>query len=211
MLGYYNRSVILTYIGLICALVGCRCAMVGETFAALLCLLICGVCDMFDGTIARATKRSAEEKVFGIQIDSLCDLVSFGILPAILLLSVYHSTLSIIVASLFVLAAVIRLAFFNVHEQIRQQTSDGDKTGSRGLPVTFSAWIIPTAFLFRPLSFKWFPLFLAAVMLLTAIAFVVDFHLKKPKNKPLLYGAGCLWLILLGIGLYFQWMNFWPI
>lgn len=206
MLGYYNRSVILTYIGLISAVVGCSCAMVDNTLAALICLLICGVCDMFDGTIARATKRNEEEKVFGIQIDSLCDLVSFGVLPAVLLLSVYRSILSIIVASLFVLAAVIRLAFFNVHEQIRQQTSDGDKTGSRGLPVTFSAWIIPSVFLFRPLSFKWFPLFLTAVMLLTAIAFVVDFHLKKPKNKPLLYGAGCLWIIALGVGLYHQWL-----
>lgn len=206
MLGYYNRSVILTYIGLISAVVGCRCAMVYDTLAALICLLICGVCDMFDGTIARATKRNEEEKVFGIQIDSLCDTISFGVLPAILLLSVSISIPSVIIAALYVLAAVIRLAFFNVHEQIRQQSTSEDKSGSRGLPVTFSAWLIPTVFLLQPLSFKWFPLILMVVMLLIAIAFVVDFQLKKPKRKWLLYGGGCLWLIALAVGLYLQWL-----
>ena len=206
MLGYYNRSVILTYIGLISAVVGCSYAMVDNTLAALLCLLVCGVCDMFDGTIARATKRNEEEKVFGIQIDSLCDTVSFGVLPAILLLSVSFSVPAIIIAALFVLAAVIRLAFFNVHEQIRQQTTSEDKSGSRGLPVTFSAWLIPTVFLLQPLSFKWFPLILMAAMLLIAIAFVVDFKLKKPRKKWLLYVLGCLWLIVLAVGLYLQWL-----
>lgn len=206
MLGYYNRSVILTYIGLISAIVGCGCAMVYNTLAALICLLICGVCDMFDGTIARATKRNEEEKVFGIQIDSLCDLVSFGVLPSILLLSVSISIPAIIIAALFTLAAVIRLAFFNVHEQIRQQASSEDKSGSRGLPVTFSAWLIPSVFLLQPLSFKWFPVILMAAMLLIAIAFVVDFQLKKPRKKWLLYAAGCLWLIALAVGLYLQWL-----
>lgn len=206
MLGYYNRSVILTYIGLISAIVGCRCAMVNETLAGLICLLICGVCDMFDGTIARATKRNEEEKVFGIQIDSLCDLVSFGVLPSMLLLSVSLSIPGTIIAALFTLAAVIRLGFFNVHEQIRQQTSSEDKSGSRGLPVTFSAWLIPTVFLLQPLSFKWFPLVLMVAMLLIAIAFVTDFHLKKPRRKCLLYIVGCLWLIALAVGLYLQWL-----
>lgn len=206
MLGYYNRSVILTYIGLISAVVGCSCAMVCNTLAALVCLLLCGICDMFDGTIARATKRNEEEKVFGIQIDSLCDAISFGVLPAVLLLSVSFSIPAMVVASLFVLAAVIRLAFFNVHEQIRQQTTSEDKTGSRGLPVTFSAFLIPLVFLLQPLSYKWFPVVLMVAMLLIAAAFVTDFHLSKPKRKWLLYAGGCVFLALLGLGLYLQWL-----
>lgn len=205
MLGYYNRSVVLTYIGLVSAIVGCRCAMVNETLAALICLLLCGVCDLFDGPIARATKRNEEEQVFGIQIDSLCDLVSFGVLPSMLLLSVSSSLPATIIAALFTLAAVIRLGFFNVHEQLRQQTSQEDKSCSRGLPVTFSAWLIPAVFVLRPYSLKWFPMILMGAMLLIAIAFVTDFCLQKPKKRFLLYVGGCVFLLILGLGLWLQW------
>lgn len=206
MLGYYNRSVILTYIGLVSAVVGCRYAILGQELSAIFCLLICGVCDMFDGTIARATKRSKEAQVFGIQIDSLCDTVSFGVLPAMILLSANSSPVHTAAAALFALAAVIRLGFFNVHEQIRQQTSSEDKSGSRGLPVTFSAWIIPSVFAFRPyIGFKWFPTVLMLVMLAMAILFVLDFHLQKPKCKCLLYIVGLLWLIVVAVLLFLQW------
>lgn len=206
MLGYYNRSVILTYIGLISAVVGCRCAFLQQELASILCLLLCGVCDMFDGAIARATKRSEEAKSFGVQIDSLCDLVSFGVLPAMILCSVNSSPVHTAVAALFVLSAVIRLGYFNVHELIRQRTSSADKTGFRGLPVTMAAWIIPSVFLFRPLlGFKWFPTVLLLVMLGIAILFVVDFKLEKPKNKLLIYGAGCLWVLFTAAILILRW------
>lgn len=206
MLGYYNRSVILTYIGLVSAVVGCRFAMLGQELSAVGCLLACGICDLFDGPIARATKRSKEAQVFGIQIDSLCDLVSFGVLPAIILCGVNSSPVHTAVAALFVLAAVIRLGYFNVHEQIRQETTSEDKSASRGLPVTFSAWIIPAAFALRPLfGFKWFPLFLMLVMLAVAVLFVLDFQIRKPKRKCLLYVAGCLCVVLLAVLLFLQW------
>ncbi len=205
MLGYYNRSVILTYIGLLSAIFGCRFAMLDQALAAIFCLLICGVCDMFDGAIARATKRNEEEKVFGIQIDSLCDLVSFGVLPAVILLAVSTGPVYTIVAALFALAAVIRLGFFNVHEQIRQQTSTEDKSGFRGLPVTFAAWVVPSVFAFQPyLGFQWFPPVLMTVMLAMAILFVLDFSLKKPKRKALLYAAALLWVILVALLLFLQ-------
>ena len=205
MLGYYNRSVILTYIGLVAAILGCRFALGGRVLGALLCLLASGVCDMFDGTIARATKRSAEAQSFGIQIDSLCDCVSFGILPAVILLSVSAGPAFAAVAALYALAAVIRLGFFNVHEQIRQQTSREDKTGVRGLPVTFAAWVIPSVFVFRPyMGARGFSLMLLAVMLAMAVLFVVDFPVNKPKRKWLLYGAGLLWIALMAALLLFQ-------
>lgn len=206
MLGYYNRSVILTYIGLVSAIVGCRFAILDQQLAAIFCLLLCGVCDLFDGPIARATKRSKEAQVFGIQIDSLCDLVSFGVLPAVILCSVNTSPVHTAVAALFALAAVIRLGYFNVHEQIRQETTSEDKCSSRGLPVTFAAWIIPTVYAFRPiLGFKWFPLVLMLVMLAVAILFLLDFKLCKPRRKYLLYIGGCLWIVLLVVLLFLQW------
>ena len=130
MIGFYNYTVILTYIGLASAVVGMT-QVFGQNYRnALLCLIICGTCDMFDGKIARAKKdRTKQEKVFGIQIDSLCDLICFGMFPATLgySLTVGNEKLKILgtVSSvLFVLGAVIRLGYFNVVEQERQEITE---------------------------------------------------------------------------------------
>ncbi len=87
MIGYYNYTVILTYTSLVSSLVGIFFAAgVGggepQPDYAVICLMISGLCDMFDGKIARTRSRTESEKNFGIQIDFLCDLVCFGVLPA---------------------------------------------------------------------------------------------------------------------------------
>ena len=67
MLGIYNYTVILTYLGMLSGFAGILFAFEGQLWAALGCLMFSGVCDMFDGKIARAMKRTGEEKRFGIQ------------------------------------------------------------------------------------------------------------------------------------------------
>lgn len=84
LLGYYNYTVILTYVGLLAGFSGILAALEGSYRSAMLCLMTAGFCDMFDGAIASTRKRTEQEKCFGIQIDSLCDLVCFGVLPAVL-------------------------------------------------------------------------------------------------------------------------------
>ena len=85
MIGYYNYTVILTYLSLISALFGTHLAFRGEPVGALICLLLCGAFDSFDGMVARTKKgRTEEEKKFGIQIDSLVDMFSFGIFQLLL-------------------------------------------------------------------------------------------------------------------------------
>ena len=84
MLGIYNYTVILTYIGMLVSFLGLSFAMGGNIQAALLCLMISGVCDMFDGKIASTMERTKQQKRFGIQIDSLSDLICFGVLPAVI-------------------------------------------------------------------------------------------------------------------------------
>ena len=75
MLGFYNYTVILTYIGLLVGFGGILSAMGGNTLGAILCLMGSGLCDMFDGKIAATMERTPSEKQFGIQIDSLSDLL----------------------------------------------------------------------------------------------------------------------------------------
>ena len=80
MLGYYDYTVVLTYVSLVISIVGITNAIQGNFRIAILCLAVSGLCDMFDGKIARTKKnRTEEEKRFGIQIDSLCDVICFGV------------------------------------------------------------------------------------------------------------------------------------
>ena len=96
-------------------------------------ILLAGVFDSLDGVMARLTKSSSQ---FGVQIDSLSDVVSFGAAPAFLVykLHLFHlGTIGIIISSLLVILGGIRLARFNV------QLVGFDKDYFRGLPIPASA------------------------------------------------------------------------
>lgn len=149
LIGFYNYTVILTYLSLVSSLLGIKFAFEGKAFAAMACLAASGICDMFDGVVARSKKdRTDDQKNFGIQLDSLCDVVCFGVFPAIFLyFNGVDSIVGIALLVLFVLCAVIRLAFFNVLEIKRQKTEGGAAKKYRGLPVTSIAIILPLTFL----------------------------------------------------------------
>lgn len=96
-------------------------------------ILLAGVFDSLDGVMARLTKSSSQ---FGVEIDSLSDVVSFGAAPAFLVykLHLFHlGTVGLIISSLLVILGGIRLARFNV------QLVGFDKDYFRGLPIPSSA------------------------------------------------------------------------
>lgn len=202
MIGFYNYTVILTYIGLISSLIGIYLTMSGNHITmAVIALMISGLCDMFDGKVARTRKRTDEEKRFGIQIDSLCDLICFGFLPAAIGYSVgmnkfYHVAVMIF----FTLAALIRLAYFNVAEESRQVRTSDARREYEGLPVTSVALILPLFYSFRKDIGVLFPDIYAFLLLLIGAAFITRFKLKKPKMKTMLIfiavgAAEMIWLI----------------
>lgn len=79
MIGFYDYTVVATYISLISSVLGMFCAINGKMALAVSCLAFSGLCDMFDGKIARTKKdRTDDEKAFGIQIDSLCSIGFFS-------------------------------------------------------------------------------------------------------------------------------------
>ena len=85
LIGVYDYTVILTYIGLISSVFGMTQAIHGDYKVSILCLAFSGICDAFDGRIARTKKkRTEDEKSFGIQLDSLCDVICFGVFPALI-------------------------------------------------------------------------------------------------------------------------------
>jgi len=199
MIGFYNYSVILTCVGLVSALLGITRVFAGDFKSAVLCMIVSGICDMFDGNIARLFKnRSEQEKSFGIQIDSLCDLVCFGVFPAIF--GYFVSTNKIIgevSAILLVLAAVIRLAYFNVKEIKRQQETTEKRKYYQGLPVTSMSMILPTCYCFRNvLGAVAYPYVLPGVYLITSFLFLYDFKFYKPSRRTevimAIYGVALL-------------------
>lgn len=190
MIGFYNYTVILTYLGMLSGFAGIACAFGGNLRSALICLVIAGVCDMFDGKIASTMERTRQEKRFGIQIDSLSDLVCFGVLPAMLVYANGGGKLRWLPSALYLLCALIRLAWFNVDEEERQDREGGRRKVYLGLPVTTAAVIFPLLFgLGR--KYNW-PLQLLSpfVLLLTAAAFLTPFRIRKPalpeKHETLL-------------------------
>ena len=85
MIGFYDYTVWLTYASLISASLGIVISLngAGHPYIGVICLMVCGFCDAFDGKVARTKKdRTDRMRKFGIQIDSLSDLVAFGVLPA---------------------------------------------------------------------------------------------------------------------------------
>ena len=183
LIGFYDRSVVMTYIGLAFAVVGICFAYVTNLTWSVVCLIVAGVCDMFDGKIARACKNRTEEaKEFGVQIDSLCDTVAFVVLPVLISLEMGHQgPISITVCVLYVLAGVIRLAYFNV------LAAKADKSSPMkfytGLPVTSAAVIFPTLWLISRFIQRFSTTILFdTFMFITAVLFVSRLRFRKPKG-----------------------------
>lgn len=191
LIGVYDYTVILTYSSLFAAVAGLLWAVEGRFSLSVLCLMASGICDAFDGIVARSKKdRTGDEKAFGIQLDSLCDVVSFGFYPACLCwLLGMDGIAGLAVACTYCLCAVARLAFFNVLEGKRQQQESGCAKSYRGLPVTTVSMLLPPVYLLRPvMGAEAFALLLYPLMLLVAFLFVLDFSVPKPDWKKILTG-----------------------
>jgi CDP-diacylglycerol--serine O-phosphatidyltransferase len=199
-IGFYGYWVILTYLGIISAGAGMFFAIGGNIKAAIVCLMLAGICDMFDGPVARHAKRNEREKSFGIQIDSLADIVNFGMLPSVIGYAVYTNSaaqsagsfgiaVTVLIMSLYVLAALTRLAYFNVTEA-ELQSKDEKRKYYEGLPVTTVSIIIPIAYALCLYFAVPISVIYNKLLMVIALAFIV--RIKVPKLKLRYMLAVCL-------------------
>lgn len=208
MIGFYDYTVILTYLSLMSGTIGIMLCLngMGHPYLGMFFLLFSGLCDTFDGKVARSKKdRTTQMKKFGIQIDSLSDLIAFGMLPACIGIAMLRYTMCIpnlsgvtryllthytlqtqivlsLIAVLYVLAAMIRLAYFNVMEEDRNRDETGAKIYT-GLPVTSAALIFPAVLLIHMLIRADLTFLYFGVMLITGGLFISKIQIKKPQNK----------------------------
>ena len=186
LVGFYNYTVWLTYAGAAAAVCGIFFSAGGHPFWGVICLLFAGATDMFDGKIASTMKRNEAEKNFGIQIDSLCDLISFGVLPVAI---GYGLGLSggffFVSAVLYIICAIIRLAYFNVDEIMRQKNENGRRKTYYGLPVTAAAMLFPLIYGMKNLlGAALLPVYQVALFAVAA-AFILKFKIRKPRGAAL--------------------------
>ncbi len=220
MIGYYDYTVVLTYLSMLSATSGIMLCLndIGHPYLGMFFLMFCGLCDAFDGKVARTKKNRTEQmKQFGIQIDSLSDLVAFGVLPACIGIAMLRSSIEFsifpdfkflhladksaiikivltVIAVFYALAAMIRLAFFNVLEEERQKAEGGGVNKTYlGLPVTSAALVFPTILLIHIFCSADLTLLYFIFLAIVGFLFVSRIEIKKPTTKGV--------LIMIAIGL----------
>ncbi len=179
--GKWNKSVILTYIGMMSAVVGMFLTFKLEKINyAFCCLMISGVCDLFDGMVARRCKRTQEEKLFGIELDSLVDVISFIVLPICIFIAMGLTHVwDIIIYLIFALVGIARLAYFNI------DTADSENAIKYylGLPVTYVALIFPFVFLLsKVIPSNIFSIIFEFAILVVSLLELLKIKIPKPKG-----------------------------
>lgn len=151
-------------------------------------ILAAFICDMFDGRVARFGGR---ESPFGREFDSLADLVSFGVAPALLVYKIvlseyYPREVCGTIAFLYLLCGALRLARFNV---VSARTQGGMSKEFLGFPIPAAAGVIASITLLmlnvekysKPIDFgKWKLVLLA---LLVFLSFMMFSKFKYPSFK----------------------------
>ena len=119
LIGFYNYTVVLTYIGMWIGFLGVMLAIKDRYVGSLICLMLAGVCDM-----------------------------CFGVLPAVWVFCVTPKiSIAFTAIFVFILCGLIRLAYFNVDEANRQAATAERRQYYLGLPITSSALAIPAVYL----------------------------------------------------------------
>lgn len=143
---FRNRNVILpnliTIIGLLCGLYSIVLSLNGKFVLAAVALILAALFDALDGKVARLVKGTSE---FGVQLDSLCDLVSFGVAPAFLAylwVLAPFGRVGTMAMFLFVACGALRLARFNV------QAGKISSAYFVGLPIPAAAAYIASVVIF---------------------------------------------------------------
>ena len=185
-IGKFNRTVIVTYLSIVAFLVGAYFALFeGNIAAAIICLVASGICDTFDGKIARMVKnRTEEQKEFGIQIDSLADVIAFTVSPLVIFYGYIikygvdiHPILIVTASAALILCGITRLAYFNI------VAANGPVKYYSGLPVTLTSAIFPLLYLLdNCLSHVAFAYTYLVAIFVVSFLFVLNFKIKKQTS-----------------------------
>lgn len=182
VIGYYNLANLVTMLGLCCALLACFLLAQGNTAVAMLAFACAGLCDMMDGRIARSSGTTGQRiRFYGVQLDSLCDVISFGIVPCFMAFWLgYRDTPDILIYLLFSVCGATRLANFNM--EVAMDSPNLRSSHFTGLPIPFSVIIFPLLTIVHVLAGPVAWLF-RVVFLLVGLGYILRIRIPKPTGK----------------------------
>ena len=180
---------IVSLVGLLCAVTAIYAAILGAFSLAIVATLWAVVFDWADGIVARSMKnRSDGQKTLGANLDSLIDIVSFGVVPGVFLLAYGDFSVWFLPgAFLLVAVAAIRLSYFNVFGLVDSHTYQG---------LALDNNIVVLAFLF--LSERFFDHSVFSVILYAVLMILAVFNLA-PVQTPKFSGKWFYALVILAI------------
>ena len=168
--GIYILPNLLTSASLFAAVLAIVWTARGGYDGAAVAILFAALMDGLDGKVARLTNTSSE---FGVQYDSLADLVAFGVAPGFLMFQwqiIDFGRLGLVITFLYVTCGALRLARFNI------AGSGGSKKFFTGLPIPAAGCTIATLVLFSSMFPDWIwpamPYFCLAFTFLLAVVMV---------------------------------------
>jgi CDP-diacylglycerol--serine O-phosphatidyltransferase len=165
--------------GLLCAVLGIYYAILGNFPVAIIGVLWAVLFDWADGIIARQiTGRTDHHRAFGGQLDSLIDIVSFGVFPAVFLLSYGNFSPWFLPGAFFIVAtSAIRLSYFNIFGLIDDKTY-------MGLALDNNVIILAFVFLFEGfINHTVFSVILYALLMVFTVLNVAPVRTPKFAGK----------------------------
>lgn len=158
------------------------------------------VLDMLDGRIARMTGTASE---FGVQLDSLADIVSFGVAPAVLAYAWGLAPLGRLgwaIGFLFITAAALRLARFNIQRNTDKRYFVGLASPAAGALIAATVFYYPAGLPDKPEAFLAVPLVIVpALLMVSTIRFrsfkTIDIGIRRRYQSLIVMAAGLALLI----------------
>jgi len=151
----------LTLLNLLFGIISIYFSINNNFLYASISILLAVMMDFLDGRIARILKS---ESTIGKELDSLCDLVSFGVAPAIMIYMLFREPITAILAGLLVLGGAYRLARFNITKTV----------GFEGIPITTNGIIFPILYFLSATK-----IIFLVLLLLSTILMVSKIKIKK--------------------------------
>lgn len=181
-IGQYRLCDLITMCSTLSATIGIILALNGHTSIPFLLLFICCICDSIDGLVARRRKNTTFETSYGVELDSLSDMIAFGVFPAVLALTTVCYKFFWFVAPLYVLAGLIRLTYFNALNINKLN----EKGYFRGVPITAIALVYPLFYFIKIINIKVYSVTTIALFIILGTLFISNIRVKKPNLEAIL-------------------------
>ena len=177
----------------------------GHYKKALIYIILSLICDGLDGRVARLTKTTSK---FGVEFDSLADLVAFGVAPAILFYTCIgqeYGEFGSLIAAFFVVFGAIRLARFNV------TTGTYEPSVFIGLPIRTAA-VVSAIWVYAYVSYEFLESYSIVFLFLQGIlSLLMVSNIRYPSFKKMNFDKASVLKVLVILSIVFSFLYVYPL